>query len=49
MIFPFTTEDEAIHLPGLKRSSTLTSLFSARRRAMTDPDEPDPQAMKSYN
>jgi hypothetical protein len=27
---------------------TLTSGFSASRRATTDPDEPDPQMMKSY-
>src|ERR1700730_3050226 len=27
---------------------TLTSGFSASRRATTDPDEPDPQIMKSY-
>jgi hypothetical protein len=27
---------------------TLTSGFSANRRATTDPDEPDPQMMKSY-
>ena len=27
---------------------TLTSGFSANRRATTDPDEPDPQMMKSH-
>src|SRR5215470_4289399 len=29
-------------------NSTFTSGFSARRRATTDPEEPDPHTMKSY-
>jgi hypothetical protein len=29
-------------------SNTLTSGSSARRLATTDPDDPDPQMMKSY-
>jgi hypothetical protein len=28
--------------------NTLTSGFSAKRRATTDPEEPDPQTMKSF-
>src|SRR5262249_9102341 len=35
-------------LPPASISSTLTSGFSARRRATTEPDEPDPQTIKSY-
>ena len=35
-------------MPPASSSSTLTSGFSASRRATTDPDEPDPQTMKSY-
>src|ERR1700738_2630779 len=34
--------------PPASSSSTLTSAFSARRRATTEPDEPEPQTMKSY-
>jgi hypothetical protein len=29
-------------------NNTLISGFSARRRATTDPEEPEPQTMKSY-
>src|SRR5258706_4923836 len=35
-------------LPPASSNNTLTSGFSARRRATTDPEEPDPQTMKSY-
>src|ERR1700745_180807 len=35
-------------LPPASSKITLTSGFSARRRATTDPEEPDPQTMKSY-
>jgi hypothetical protein len=34
-------------LPPASSRSTLTSMFSANRRATTDPDDPDPQTMKS--
>ena len=34
-------------LPPASSSSTLTSGFSASRRATTEPEEPDPQTMKS--
>jgi len=33
--------------PPASRSRTVTSGVSARRRATTDPDEPEPQTMKS--
>jgi hypothetical protein len=33
--------------PPASSNSTLTLAFSARRRATTDPEEPDPQTMKS--
>src|SRR6266478_1066076 len=35
-------------LPPASSNNTLTSGFSARRRATTEPEEPDPQTMKSY-
>jgi hypothetical protein len=34
--------------PPASSSSTLTSELSASRRATTEPDEPDPQTIKSY-
>jgi hypothetical protein len=34
-------------LPPASTNSTLTSGFSASRRATTEPEEPDPQTMKS--
>jgi hypothetical protein len=34
-------------LPLASSRRTLTSAFSARRRATTEPDDPDPQTMKS--
>src|SRR5258708_5795246 len=34
--------------PPASSKSTCTSGFSARRRATTDPEEPDPHTMKSY-
>jgi hypothetical protein len=33
--------------PLASSNSTLTSRFSASRRATTEPEEPDPQTMKS--
>jgi hypothetical protein len=33
---------------GVQRNTRLTSGFSARRRATADPEEPDPQTIKSY-
>src|ERR1700758_5643212 len=41
------TSGTSSHPPASSRS-TLTSGFSASRRATTEPDEPDPQTMKSY-
>jgi hypothetical protein len=38
----------ASSLPPASSNNTLTSGFSARRRATTEPEEPDPQTMKSY-
>ncbi len=35
-------------VPPASNSSTLTSGFSASRRATTEPEEPEPQTMKSY-
>src|SRR5215813_7111372 len=35
-------------LPPASSNSTLTSGVSANRRATTEPEEPDPQTMKSY-
>src|SRR5215471_17921 len=34
--------------PPASSNRTVTFGFSARRRATTDPEEPDPQTMKSY-
>src|SRR5262245_844558 len=34
--------------PPASNSRTLTSGISARRRAITEPDDPEPQTMKSY-
>src|SRR6516165_11188471 len=34
--------------PPASNNRTLTAVFSARRRATTEPEEPDPQTMKSY-
>ena len=34
-------------LPPASSRRTLTSAFSASRRATTDPDDPEPQTMKS--
>jgi hypothetical protein len=34
-------------LPPASSRRTLTSAFSANRRATTDPDDPEPQTMKS--
>src|SRR5215472_15286182 len=34
--------------PPASSNRTFTSGFSARRRATTDPEEPDPHTMKSY-
>ena len=34
-------------LPPVSSRSTLTSTFSARRRATTDPEEPEPHTIKS--
>jgi hypothetical protein len=35
-------------VPPASSSSTLAAGFSASRRATTEPDEPDPQTIKSY-
>ena len=45
--WPASMTSGILSLPPASISSTLTSGFSANRRATTEPEEPDPQTMKS--